>query len=834
MFYPNTSAKEYLRAKNIEFSETNGELVLKCVFGDCDYDSSETEAHLWMNAETGLYHCKKCQTQGNLITLAKHFGDRIGDVNQIKPVEQKPKKVFNPEIVDVCNKRLPIEIRQYLNNRGITDEMIEEYKLGWWLSPNGENRISIPVKNKAGEYEYLKLRKDPRDISKGSKYIFYPAGSSSNLFGAADLENLKDHVFVCEGEFDCMLLRSKGEMAVSSTAGAGTFKTEWVKEFEHIKEVYIVYDNDAEGAAGAKMVAEKLSVIKDLAIFIITLPDEVGNKGDITDYFMKANGTMEGLLELAQPFVREKSVQKVEDSEGDNNQRQIDLLKEQIYSDNKVEVFLDQLEEAYVRIPVNGYKRNVRCGSEIFRRWLVKNYWDKNKEIPNSENIKKVISLLEAEATFGGKTFELHSRIAMKDGAIWYDLGNESWQAVRIDENGWEIVDDVPILFKRSFVQNEQVAPQQGGDIMNLLKFVPIKDENQKILFLASTIANFIPGIARPIQMYQGPQGSAKSTTCRINKDITDPAKINLITLNGEIRELAQQMDQHYLLVFDNISFLSTEVSDALCRAVTGGGFSKRKLYSDSDNTIFTFKRAIILNGINAVGNKADLLDRSVMFKFERIDEANRKAEEEFWNEFEEEKPKILGAIFDTLSKTLKILPTLNLKHMPRMADFSKWACAVTEALGYEKEMFLEAYRENMGLQNEHVIEENPVAFTLIRLVDTVSAVWEGTSGELLKELKKIAENEEIEIKSKSFPKSPSALSRRINEVKINLLAEGVRVEKSTQREWRIENVGKCRQSRDAVEIALNETEMDYDNYNAALVDNGNEEKHEITGQMSF
>lgn len=500
----------------------------------------------------------------------------------------------------------------------------------------------------------------------------------------------------------------------------------------------------------------------------------------------------------------------------DTNKRQIDLLKELVCSNDDIVIFVDQFDEAYVEVKNKGHKEIIKCESGRFKSWLVKKYWDKTGEIPNSENVNKVISLLQAEAIFGDNRYELSLRVAFKEGSIWYDLTDPNYRAVEITENGWKVISDVPILFKRSPVQKEQVIPKSGGTIKTFSNFINIADESQRILHEVSTVANFIPHIARPLQMYIGSQGSAKSTASKSTKSVTDPAKIELITLNGEIRELAQQLDQHYLLAYDNITTLNSRTSDALCRAVTGGGFSKRKLYTDSDNIIFTFKRAVVLNGINTVGSKPDLLDRSLMFRLERIKEEDRRAEEDFWEEFESKKPEILGAIFDAISKAIKILPTIKLKQAPRMADFARWGCAIAEALGYTKEQFLEAYTENLGIQNRQAIEESSVASCIVAFMKWKTH-WNGTSSALLKDLKTTAENEEIDIKSKSFPKSPSALSRVIGEVGTNLLAEGIKIEKVGQREWKIKVIENCRQSRNADENASDEAN------NGDDIDNGND-----------
>ena len=87
--------KEYLIRKGIAFRESGKELITHCLFNGCDSDSKGTEAHLYFDAETGQYNCKKCGEKGNLITLAKHFGDGIQEIalNPLPSTEKQRKSV---------------------------------------------------------------------------------------------------------------------------------------------------------------------------------------------------------------------------------------------------------------------------------------------------------------------------------------------------------------------------------------------------------------------------------------------------------------------------------------------------------------------------------------------------------------------------------------------------------------------------------------------------------------------------------------------------------------------------------------------------------------------
>ena len=105
-----------------------------------------------------------------------------------------------------------------------------------------------------------------------------------------------------------------------------------------------------------------------------------------------------------------------------------------------------------------------------------------------------------------------------------------------------------------------------------------------------------------------------------------------------------------WLCAFDNLSFMPNWLSDALCRLSTGGGFSTRSLYTDDEERIFEAKRPVILNGIEEIATRGDLLDRTLIAYVPRIHEHAYQPESQFWAEFEKARPAILGALFQTLS----------------------------------------------------------------------------------------------------------------------------------------------------------------------------------------
>jgi len=80
---------------------------------------------------------------------------------------------------------------------------------------------------------------------------------------------------------------------VSGTGGAKAFRKEWAKEFENIPEVYICFDNDEAGKNGAFRVGGFIPHAK-----IVELPPEVGDGGDVTDFFVRLGRSREEFLHL--------------------------------------------------------------------------------------------------------------------------------------------------------------------------------------------------------------------------------------------------------------------------------------------------------------------------------------------------------------------------------------------------------------------------------------------------------------------------------------------------------------------------------------------------------
>lgn len=468
-------------------------------------------------------------------------------------------------------------------------------------------------------------------------------------------------------------------------------------------------------------------------------------------------------------------------TQGNNKPTQASMLLEAILNRKDVTLFHDEQKDGYISLEINGHQETWACKSRAIKRWLASEVYRTQKKAPGAEVIKSILAVLEGKSRFDGEEVNLQNRIAWKNDELYYDLANKEWQAIKINKNDWEIVDKPPILFKRYSHNKAQTIPAKNGDVKLFLNYINITNSEHRLLLLIFLVACFIPEIPHTMLVVFGAQGSSKSTLSRLARFLVDPSMIEVASFPNSQKELVQALAHHYFLFFDNVSHISEEQSDVLCKAITGGGHTKRELYSDDDDIIYSFKRCIGMNGINLVTTRPDLLERSLLLELQRIEPAERKTEKELYENFAKDLPSILGGVFDVLVKAIQMKPKIEmeLKSHHRMADWANWGCAISEALGYTKEEFLDAYQNNIKRQTEMLINENIVATAVITFM-VGQLEWKGTPTELLKKLSGHAMLEEIDTREKYWPKGAGALSRRLNELSTPLKQMGFLVTIST------------------------------------------------------
>jgi hypothetical protein len=442
-------------------------------------------------------------------------------------------------------------------------------------------------------------------------------------------------------------------------------------------------------------------------------------------------------------------------------------------------------KDGYATVPVNLHQETWLIRSQTFKRLMAKRYFDQTGTAMNSDALGAAVNLLEARALFEGEERTVHVRLAEHGGQIYLDLCNPTWEIVEIGPEGWKIVNESPVRFRRSRGMLALPAPERGGSVAQLRGFLNVDDAAWRLI-LAWLVAALRPRGPYPILALFADQGSGKSTVGRLLRDLVDPNSAPLRAEPKSGRDLMITASNSWCLAFDNLSYVPPWLSDALCRLSTGGGFATRELYTDQDEVIFDAQRPALLTSIEEVATRPDLLDRCLIVGLPTIPEERRRSEAELYEAFEKVRPQILGALLDAVAVALRRLPIVQLPGLPRLADFALWATAAETAFGWPEGTFMATYQENRKSANDVALEAAIIAQPLLELLEAEGG-WSGSASELLRALENRV-TDQIK-RDKDWPKNPQSLTSHLKRLAANLRAVGWIVEKdrtSRKRSWTI------------------------------------------------
>ena len=476
--------------------------------------------------------------------------------------------------------------------------------------------------------------------------------------------------------------------------------------------------------------------------------------------------------------VREAYNQLVEDDEVKNQgggQEKRDQASQLVKLAEEAELWHAPDKTVYASVVTDSYRDDWELNGTGFRHWLTETFHKKYDKAPTANAIKDAIGVLASKGSRNGNQYPVFTRVAEEDGRIYLDLANQSRQVVEIDAYGWRVLDISPVRFKRSESMRPLPEPRKGNfnTLRNLLNFGPGDDAVWTLY--AGCLVQALRGDSHypPLVIY-GEHGSAKTTAAKMFRRLIDPNKSDLRSPPKNETDLFIQAMNGQVLGYDNLSGLSPWLSDALCRISTGGGMSARKLYTDNGEVIFEGTRPVVLNGIEEIATRSDLMDRAVILTLPAIPPERRRLESELWRAFDTAHPYILGGLLDAVSLGLRNLTNVHLDKSPRMADFARWAVACEPGFGVPDGTFLAAYNDNRKDSNRSAIEASVIGPYVLQLNQRES-VWEGSPSELLAELTRLAP--ETVTKQGNWPKRANILSGKLRSITPNLRAEGIHVE---------------------------------------------------------
>ena len=483
---------------------------------------------------------------------------------------------------------------------------------------------------------------------------------------------------------------------------------------DKIKKIFSVYRKDVVHRNLYRAIKEVLRT--RLGSSVDGLENENRIKFTIANYD-RFSGVFEKPQELTeQPIVR---LDKEQDEKIPATVKVFNVGKTMIEKQVRSE---SDTEQVVIKVELNDKPHWIDVFSPTFQQMIRVKTQNIYEEIYAESTYKAGITNLHAYALLNGSiTKPVFSRSAFVDGCLYYDLQNQNGDVYKISKDKITKTqnddDGSPIFLKSPSAKTVQSMQQKPTfDNTNVLdEFVELCriQEQDKIVFISHFISFFLKGFPIPIQVLHGEQGSAKTSISSAIKSMVDPEGENALSLPEKIDDLAVMLSKRDISNFDNTDNFTKEISQFLCRAVTGTQYGKRKHYTNADEFSLTIMSKIILNGIDPSINQPDLLERSIFYELPKLEKTKRWTDKKFAEKLEELRPNLLGLIFSTIQKAMVIVDQIEKEldgsSLPRMATFAVWGESLSRVLGNNDNAFINRYWQMIDDSNLSLNEEYPL-----------------------------------------------------------------------------------------------------------------------------
>ena len=469
--------------------------------------------------------------------------------------------------------------------------------------------------------------------------------------------------------------------------------------------------------------------------------------------------------------VSEKQDDTVESTQEPSADRstQADLLVELACD---VEKFHDFDRKAYASFESGGHRETSSIDSVHFSNWLAHRYYQAHGRAVSPKAMGAALEQLKAVAVFDGRTKLVHLRVAKEGDDLWLDLADPDCQAIKITKAGWSLEANPAVKFIRKQGMMPLPIPERssGGNLDKLFRLFHVRERGEQLLLTAWLVNVLNVSSSYPILVLIGEQGSGKTTLARALLRLVDPNYMETRSPPRSEEDIAVAAQHGRIISYENLSAITQNISDALCRVATGAAFGARKLYSDADERQLKFCRPLLLNGIGDLATRSDLADRCITLSRPPIAAEQRQTEKQLWDEFERLRPKVLGELLD-LAVAVHAMPDLDIP-LERMAEFTLIGAKVALAMELPASIFLDAYTANRGSASLAALEASAVASALRRRL--TKGPLHCTMSEVLKELNR--ESTPAERRTPAWPDNPRSLSSELDRLAPNLRRVGVNI----------------------------------------------------------
>ena len=471
--------------------------------------------------------------------------------------------------------------------------------------------------------------------------------------------------------------------------------------------------------------------------------------------------------------------EKIEQSKKEGFNKSIERADKLLidYAKNECKLFSNEQNKPYASFWKDGHWQNYAVESREFSDFLRSFFYKEKKLGLNKNTLDNAISTIAAMAVFDGHKNEVYLRVAQTSDAIYIDMCNKKWQVIEVTNGGWSIIDNSPVIFTRTSNMKALPFPMGGSGVDKLLKHINIKEGDLILLTGWMSMALQAGSGAYPVLMINGSAGSGKSTACRMLRALIDPNNADLIS-QPSVGNMPIAASNNHILAIDNVSNITPQISDSICKISTGDHQVIRELYTTRGEVVMSFKKPIILNGIPEMGKRSDLASRTLKLTLGKI--VNRKTEDEAWRDFEEDAPSILKGLLDGQVYALANYKNTEIDNMTRMADFCKWATATNGAYKWLESDFIDAYTKNVNASYVDSLESSPFATAIVAMCES----RDGFFGRPLALLELIESNYTSEkvIRSSTWVKTPKGVIEQLDRNEMSFESVGIFYKKHKDR----------------------------------------------------
>jgi hypothetical protein len=444
-------------------------------------------------------------------------------------------------------------------------------------------------------------------------------------------------------------------------------------------------------------------------------------------------------------------------------------------SGGTVDVFLSQDEEIFGTIRTGGMSQTMLLSSAAFSQTLRYEFTKATGLHVSGTAVRDVIEHMTGAALSERYRQRVFLRIGENVDNLYIDLGDERGKIVEVTDAGWRLKHDAPIRFYRPHGMKPLPEPMATNEKLEdlIAPFASTRNRNDRIMLLSWLIGAFKAEGPYPVLVVQSEQGTGKSSLCDLLRSLVDPNKALSRGQPKNQDELVIAAKNSRVVALDNLSAIPDWMSDCMCRIASGGGVGKRQLYSNTDEVLYSIQRPQVMNCIDDLLTRGDLLSRTIMVDLAPITAVNRQTSERYWTNFRDAWPMIFGAILNVIVEAKRNWPTATIGSGSRLGDWCKWMNAAERGLGWEEGTFNRAYAENQERTRVAAMDAQPVATEIVHLLKRVRK-WEGTAKTLLDQLN-IGADWSVR-KLSTWPGSAQSLSGALKRLTTDLRGAGIDV----------------------------------------------------------